>query len=98
MLNNKITPLRGLLGFLLIIVCTGYAGNNIGNTHTVKSVAVSDQSLKKTVIQDLCWSPDGRYIYFSAMKVAPDYSDYSPDLWTVYRFDTHRYLSRSQVF
>jgi hypothetical protein len=42
---------------------------------------------KKTVIQDLCWSPDNRYIYFSAMKVNPDFSDYSPQLWCVYRFD-----------
>ena len=45
---------------------------------------------RKTIIQDLCWSPDNIYVYFSAMKVKPDFSDYSPQLWTVYRFDTNK--------
>ena len=41
----------------------------------------------RIVIQDLCWSPDDHFIYFSAMKVKADYSDYRPELWTVYRYD-----------
>ncbi len=38
------------------------------------------------VIQDLCWSPGDDAIYFSAMKVKRDYSDYQPSLWTIYRY------------
>lgn len=39
------------------------------------------------VIQDLSWSPEGKYIYFSMMKVKKDYSDFKPDKWSVYRYD-----------
>jgi Tol biopolymer transport system component len=38
-------------------------------------------------IQDLCWSPEGRYIYFSGMWHKPDYSDYHPGKWSIYRYD-----------
>jgi len=38
-------------------------------------------------IQDLCWSSDGGYIYFSGMWHKPDYSDYHPGKWSIYRHD-----------
>jgi TolB protein len=38
-------------------------------------------------VQDLAWSADGRALFFSAMRVKPDYSDYTPDKWAVYRYD-----------
>jgi len=38
-------------------------------------------------VQDLAWSHDGRTVYFSAMRVKRDYSDYSPAKWAVYRYD-----------
>ena len=41
----------------------------------------------KITFQDMCWSSDGQTIYFSAMRHKPDYSDYSPDKWSVYKYD-----------
>jgi len=38
-------------------------------------------------VQDLSWSADGRRLYFSAMRVKPDFSDYAPDKWAVYAYD-----------
>lgn len=38
-------------------------------------------------VQDISWSADGRRIFFSAMRVRTDYSDYAPGLWSVYRYD-----------
>ena len=38
-------------------------------------------------VQDLAWSPDGRVLFFSAMRVKRDYSDYTPDKWAVYKYD-----------
>ena len=38
-------------------------------------------------IQDIAWSPDGKHIYFSMMRVKKDYSDYKPDKWSIYRYD-----------
>lgn len=38
-------------------------------------------------IQDLCWSPDGKAIYFSGMWRKPDYSDYKPENWSIYKYD-----------
>lgn len=38
-------------------------------------------------VQDLAWSADGQSLYFSAMRVKRDYSDYTPDKWAVYRYD-----------
>lgn len=38
-------------------------------------------------IQDLCWSPEGRYIYFSGMWHKPDYSGYHPGKWSIFRYD-----------
>ena len=37
-------------------------------------------------IQDLCWTQDGRYIYFSGMWHKSDYSDYTPEKWSIYRY------------
>jgi Tol biopolymer transport system component len=37
-------------------------------------------------VQDVSWSPDGRKLYFSAMRVKPDYSDYRPEKWDVYQY------------
>lgn len=39
------------------------------------------------MVQDICWSPDGKAIYFSAMRVKKDYSDFKPEKWGVYRYD-----------
>ncbi len=38
-------------------------------------------------VQDLSWSADGRSLFFSAMRVKSDYSDYKPEKWSVYRYD-----------
>lgn len=38
-------------------------------------------------VQDLAWSADGQKLFFSAMRVKPDYSDYTPAKWAVYRYD-----------
>lgn len=38
-------------------------------------------------VQDLAWSSDGRTLFFSAMRVKRDYSDYTPDKWSVWRYD-----------
>jgi TolB protein len=42
---------------------------------------------KMNFIQDICWSPDGQTIYFSAARVRKDFSDFKPDKFAVYRFD-----------
>jgi len=51
--------------------------------------AQPSEQAKTTVagIQDLCWSPEGRYFYFSGMWHKPDYSDYHPGKWSIYRYD-----------
>lgn len=38
-------------------------------------------------VQDVAWSADGHKLFFSAMRVKRDYSDYTPDKWAVYRYD-----------
>jgi TolB protein len=50
-------------------------------------VAGTARDSSRTIIQDLAWAHDNQSIYFSAMKVKKDYSDYKPELWTVYRYD-----------
>ncbi|MBI2969028.1 MAG: PD40 domain-containing protein [Bacteroidetes bacterium] len=47
---------------------------------------IEDDELKIS-FQDICWSPDGKTIYFSAMKVKPDYSDFKPEKWNIYKYD-----------
>ena len=51
--------------------------------------ASSDQPAPATMVtvQDLSWSADGQKLFFSAMRVKRDYSDYTPDKWAVYRYD-----------
>jgi TolB protein len=39
------------------------------------------------VVQDLSWSRDGLRLFFSAMRVRSDYSDYTPGKWAVYAYD-----------
>jgi Tol biopolymer transport system component len=41
----------------------------------------------KTTVQDICWKPDGASIFFSAMRIKPDYSDFKPWKWGVYKYD-----------
>lgn len=41
----------------------------------------------KIVYQSLAWSPDGKQIAFTVMKVKSDYSDYSADKWRLYKYD-----------
>lgn len=38
-------------------------------------------------VQDLCWAPDGRSIYFSSMNVKKDFSDFKPEKWSIFRYD-----------
>jgi hypothetical protein len=38
-------------------------------------------------VQDLSWSADGQKLFFSAMRVRRDYSDYTPDKWAIYRYE-----------
>jgi Tol biopolymer transport system component len=46
-----------------------------------------ESSVLVSTIQDICWSPNSKSIYFSGMWHKPDYSDYSPENWNVYRHD-----------
>ncbi len=39
----------------------------------------------KTVFQDIAWSPDGKYLYFSAIYVKKNWSDFSKSKWSVYQ-------------
>ncbi|HEX9563858.1 MAG TPA: hypothetical protein VF981_07795 [Gemmatimonadaceae bacterium] len=39
------------------------------------------------VVQDLSWSRDGGKLFFSAMRVRSDYSDYVPGKWSVYSYE-----------
>jgi TolB protein len=41
----------------------------------------------KIVFQSLAWSPDGKTIAFTAIKVKPDWSDYSADKWSLYLYN-----------
>ena len=38
--------------------------------------------------QDVAWSPDGAYLYYSAIRHKKDWSDYHDTLWAVYRVKT----------
>ena len=54
-------------------------------------MAVGAQEARTMVaVQDLAWSADGKRIFFSAMRIKPDFSDYSPAKWSVYRYDVER--------
>ena len=79
----------GLVGAILLFALTSCANSTKQENESGQPSDTAVQSDKKIVLQDLCWSPDNRYIYFSAMSVKSDFSDYSPQLWTVYRFDTN---------
>jgi TolB protein len=67
---------------VLIALCLSHSGR-----------AQSDSLV--TTIQDIAWSPDGRYIYFSAINHKPDWSDFAPHKWNVYRYDM--LMNRSQL-
>ena len=41
----------------------------------------------RVVFQDIEWSPTGDFIAFSAIKVKPDWSDYSKDGWRIYTYN-----------
>lgn len=41
----------------------------------------------KIVYQSVAWSPDGKSIAFTAIKVKSDWSDYSADKWKLYTYD-----------
>ncbi|MFQ5627147.1 MAG: DPP IV N-terminal domain-containing protein [bacterium] len=86
----KTNQTLGLCGaIILFTLTTSCADKTRPDNEIGQPAGTAVQTGKKTVVQDLCWSPDGRYVYFSAMKVKPDFSDYSPELWTVYRFDAN---------
>lgn len=88
MIGEVMTVNHGISFLFLILPLTGCVGQNKPQGESQQLSNNKIQVTTRTVIQDLCWSPTGRYIYFSAMRVKPDFSDYSPELWTVYRFDT----------
>ncbi len=41
----------------------------------------------KITYQSISWSPDSKQIFFTAIKVRPDWSDYDPNKWGLYIFD-----------
>ena len=48
----------------------------------------------KIAYQSIAWSPNGKQIFFTAIKVKPDWSDYSPDKWKLYMYNlNHRKLT-----
>lgn len=49
--------------------------------------ATAQQTDMMALIQDVCWSPDGNALYFSAMRVKRDYSDYTPEKARIYKHD-----------
>ncbi len=49
-----------------------------------------DSAATMVGVQDLAWGAHGRSLFFSAMRVRRDYSDYRPDKWAVYRYDLER--------
>jgi protocatechuate 3,4-dioxygenase beta subunit len=78
----------GFIGTVLLLGLTNCSVKTQPyNKHSSADVS-KIQDDQKTILQDLCWSPDGGSLYFSAMRVKSDFSDYAPELWTVYRFDT----------
>lgn len=72
-----------LLSLILTFQCSGAGQSEEKNADIEKE----KDNESKTIIQDLCWSADGRTIYFSAIKVKPDFSDFSPDRWATFRYD-----------
>lgn len=52
--------------------------NNTQNSSTQTHVAG---------IQDLCWSPDIKSIYFLGLWHKQDYSNFKPENWNVYKYD-----------
>jgi Tol biopolymer transport system component len=70
---------RVLVRAFLTLVVAALAGPRSGRAQDTVPTMVS--------VQDVSWSADGRHLFFSAMRVKRDYSDYEPDKWAVYRFD-----------
>ena len=59
--------------------------NKTLNEVTEKTELTSDSLVIS--IQDITWSPDGKTIYFSGMRHMPDYSDYKPENWNIYKYE-----------
>ena len=82
-------------------VCIEGFKNSIESVDFLNSMKVSKQP-KKTIIQDLSWSYDNEKIFFSAMVVNSDYSNYNPRLWSVYYYnlikDTIVLVSKSAIY
>ena len=63
--------------------------------------SLAGQAAERTMVmvQEVAWSADGRTLFFSAMRVKPDFSDYRPEKWAVYAHalssDTVRLVARS---
>jgi TolB protein len=55
------------------------------STFSQAPVQTTDEMI--SFVQDFCWSPNGRSIYFSAMNVKEDFSDFKPEKWGIYRYD-----------
>ncbi|HEX9754711.1 MAG TPA: hypothetical protein VGA42_03355 [Gemmatimonadales bacterium] len=74
-------------GGVLLVLLTALASVGPGHSQTPAPSMVG--------VQDLAWSSDGRALFFSAMRVKRDYSDYAPQKWAVYRYDlrTSRVIS-----
>jgi len=58
------------------------------------------QDSTRIFFQDVAWSPDGNYIYYSAIRTKKDWSDYRDSLWNVYCVktdgsDLHRIAEKS---
>lgn len=47
----------------------------------------AQETAHKIVYQEFGWHPDGKSIFFSSIKVKPDWSDFSLDKWGLYMFE-----------
>jgi Tol biopolymer transport system component len=59
----------------------------LGPGGAIPVVAHGQAAPSMVAVQDVAWSADGHKLFFSAMRVRRDYSDYTPDRWAVYRYD-----------
>lgn len=49
-------------------------------------ISAQDSDEPRLALGSLDWSPDGTELIFSAMLVMPDYSNFRPELWQLYRY------------
>lgn len=62
-----------------------------------RTATAQDSTATRVMVQDLSWSPDGGQLWFSAMRVKRDFSDFSPTKWAIYRYDLAKPAVRRMI-